>query len=139
MTQSPTTSISTPGRRFLWYHLPAILYGLMIIAVSSLRNLRPPDLDIPQFDKLIHLIEYAFFALLIFRSFYHLGRQPNLRRSLLLSALFVSFFALADEIYQRFVPGRHSDWKDFVVDLLGALLVLLLFGLFRRRWKRKSY
>lgn len=126
-------------RRFLLYHLPALLYAGGIIFVSSLRNLRPPDIDIPQLDKVIHFSEYAIFALLIFRSFYHSGREPNLRRSLFLSALFVSFFALLDETYQHFVPGRHSDWRDFAVDILGAVIVLSLLGLYRNRKKRKSY
>ena len=126
-------------RRFLVYHLPALLYAVGIIAVSSLRYLRPPDIDIPQFDKIIHFSEYAIFAFLIFRSFYHLGREPNLRRSLLLSALFVSLFALLDETYQRFVPGRHSDWRDFAVDVLGAFIVLSCLGLYRGWKRRRSY
>ncbi len=136
-------NLSSPApdrwRRFLLYHLPALAYAGGIIVLSSLRNLRPPDIDIPQLDKVIHFSEYAIFALLIFRSFYHLGRDPNLRRSLLLSALFVSIFALFDETYQRFVPGRHSDWRDFAVDILGAVIILSLLGLYRGWKKRRSY
>lgn len=133
---SPSSSRS---QRFFRYHFPALLYASGIIILSSIQDLRPPDIDIPSLDKLIHLAEYAIFALLTFRSVYHLGKEPNLRRSLSLSALFVSFFALLDELYQRFVPGRHSDWRDFLVDILGACIVLIVLGLFRRARRRSSY
>lgn len=128
-----------PWGRFFRYHLPVILYAAGIIVVSSMQDLRPPDLPVPSFDKIIHFLEYAIFALLTFRSFYHLGKEPNLRRAVLLTALFVSFFAFLDELYQRFVPGRHSDWRDFLVDIIGAYAVLLALGIFRQRNRRRSY
>ncbi|HOD66366.1 MAG TPA: VanZ family protein [candidate division Zixibacteria bacterium] len=130
-----------PGlpERLLRYHLPVLLYAGGIIALSSIRDFRPPDLPIPSLDKVVHLLEYAVFAYLVFRSFYHMGRSPRLGRALLWSALFVTFFALADEMYQRYVPGRHSDWRDFVVDVLGALLVLGILGIYRWRRRRRSY
>lgn len=131
----------SPGRakRFLWYHLPVIVYAGLIITVSSVPNLQTPDLRFLAFDKVAHFLEYAVFALLAFRSFYHLGSSPKLRRSLLLSALFVSFFALLDEMYQHFIPGRYSDWRDFVFDLTGAALVLIVLGVYRRKKQRQSY
>ncbi len=121
------------------YHLPVIVYAAGIIVLSSIRDLRPPAIHAPGIDKIAHFFEYAIFAALTFRSFYHLGKHPNLRRTLLLSALFVSFFALLDELYQYFIPGRHSDWRDFLTDLAGAFLVLALFGIFRKRKRRRSY
>lgn len=47
--------------------------------------------------------------------------------------LFVVFYALADEYYQKFVPGRTSDINDVIADTVGALLYLLIFWLFSRR------
>jgi VanZ family protein len=125
--------------RFVRYHLPVILYALGIIALSSIPDLRPPILPDRGVDKLAHFLEYAIFAALVFRSFYHLGKHANLRRTLLISALFVSVFALLDELYQHFVPGRYSDWRDLLTDIAGALLILALLGLLRRRNRRKSY
>jgi len=127
------------GQRFLRYHLPVILYAAAIVVVSSIRDLRPPPTGISEIDKVAHFLEYAVFSWLTFRSFYHLGKTPNLRRTLLLSALFVSIFALLDEIYQYFIPGRHSDWADFVVDVAGALVILAGLALFRSVRKRSSY
>ncbi len=137
MTNQPDTT--GRGRRFLIYHLPAIAYALGIIALSSTAYLRTPNIRFLAVDKLAHFVEYAVFTLLAFRSIYHLGSKPNLRRSLLWSALFVSLFALSDEVHQHFVPGRHSDWRDFVVDVAGAFLVLVILGIYRQRRRRRVY
>jgi len=40
-------------------------------------------------------------------------------------------YALGDEFHQSFVPGRTADWRDIVVDALGAALAMYL-------WRRHS-
>ena len=77
--------------------------------------------------------EYAIFAFLTFRSISHISSNIRLRSSLLYSAAFLSVFALLDESYQRLIPGRHMDFLDVAVDIIGALLVLSLLGLRQRR------
>ena len=131
------THIST-GRRFLIYHLPALLYAAAILTVSSMSNLRSPEIRMLAFDKIAHLIEFAIFAFLIFRSISHWGHRPNLSKTLLFSALFVLFFALLDETYQYFIPGRQSDPLDVLADISGAAVVLTLLGVRRHRLNRKQ-
>ncbi|MBU8933229.1 MAG: VanZ family protein [candidate division Zixibacteria bacterium] len=115
-------------RRFVLYHLPALLYALGIIALSSIPNLATPQIRIIAVDKVAHFLEYAIFAFLIFRSVSNLSRRPRLRWIVLLSALFLCIFALLDEIYQQYIPGRHMDVLDFVTDVGGALIVLTIMG-----------
>ena len=120
-------------RRFLWYHLPALLYAGAIIMVSSIPNLRTPEVRMVALDKLAHFLEYAIFAFLAFRSFAHLGRSISANTAYLLTILFVSVFAVLDEYFQGFIPGRHMDPLDLVMDLFGAVLVATFFWLRRRR------
>ncbi|MCB2230546.1 VanZ family protein [bacterium] len=124
---------STTGARFLWYHLPVLLYAGLIIAASSLPNLKTPKVDFVALDKLIHFVEYSLFAWITFRSFSHIGRPISLTVAYLLSVLFVSLFAMADEYYQSFVPGRVMDVNDLVMDIGGAILVATFFWLRARR------
>jgi len=112
--------------RFVTYHLPAILYAALIIAVSSIPDLKTPKIIDFQFDKVIHFLEYALLAFLAYRSFTHLGVNITRNTAFLLSALFVGGFAVIDEIYQRTVPGRDSAIGDLSMDLAGAALVLIL-------------
>lgn len=122
-----------PARTFLRYHLPMLLYASAIITVSSIPDLKGPQLRAIPFDKLAHFLEYAIFALLAFRSFGQLvpGIHPNL--ALTISLLFVAGFAGLDEYYQGYVPGRYTDVKDFATDLTGAVLVGLLMWLRARK------
>ena len=50
------------------YHLPVVLYGAAILAVSSIPNLQAPVAGKWPIDKLAHLVEYAGFAILVYRS-----------------------------------------------------------------------
>jgi len=131
MENRPTAS--TVGRRFLWYHFPLILYAILVIGVSSVRNLRGPHVDFIALDKLAHFVEYALFALLTWRSFSNLSSRLSANTALLLSLLFLAVFALIDEYFQSFIPGRHADAADWATDILGAFLVLALLWIRRRR------
>lgn len=121
---------------FLWYHLPVILYAGVIITLSSIPNLKAPQIQIVELDKVAHFFEYAIFAFLTFRSVMHIS--ITITKSLLISALFLSLFALLDEYYQHFIPGRHLDLWDYITDVGGALFVLALLGLRKHRSKIKQ-
>jgi len=131
MTDSATPP--TALKRFLWYHLPALAYAGAIIAISTIPNLRTPEVTGVALDKLAHFIEYAVFAFLAFRAFAHLTPTIRVNSAYLLTILFVSLFALLDEYVQSFIPGRTMDGFDLAMDLLGACLVATFFWLRRRR------
>ena len=130
---NPVPFTSRPFLRFLWYHLPVILYAAAILAVSSMTNLSPPQVRLIAIDKLAHFLEYAVFAYITFRSFSHLGKTFSPSLSYLLTILFVSLFAVGDEYFQSFIPGRVMDATDLLTDIFGAFLVTTFFWLRRRR------
>ena len=121
---------------FFVYHLPAVAYATVIILMSSIPNLKAPEFRFLIFDKLAHFAEYAIFAFLTFRSFSHISRRIARGRAFLLSALFLSLFALLDELHQYFVPGRYSDVYDLIGDILGALVVLAYLWMRPQRAKK---
>lgn len=121
-------------RNFLIYHLPAILYGGLIIYVSSIPNLNRPDFSLFKYDKLIHLIEYAVFAFLIYRSFLQLFPHRKFNYVAYFSLLFLSIFALFDEFFQSRIPGRESDIFDVFSDILGGFLLIIFLHL---RYKKR--
>jgi len=85
----------------------------------------------------IHFVEYGVFALLAFRSSSNIGSISQVNRATLVSALFICVFAVFDEYYQRFIPGRSFDIYDILTDVCGAFLVLSLLWI-RLRRKRNS-
>ncbi|MEW5994211.1 MAG: VanZ family protein [Candidatus Zixiibacteriota bacterium] len=124
-----------PSHTFFVFHLPAILYAAAILVVSSLPPFHAPSLGVSWSDKLLHFAEYAFFAVLTFRSFTHISQRMSLNRAFLLSALFLSVFAILDELHQHYIPGRDPDLADLAGDLLGGLVVLAFL---RRRAQRSN-
>lgn len=108
--------------RRLWTWLPLLAYAGAIIFLSS----QPADdLPRPTFfgeDKLVHLAIYSVLGSLAARA----GTRARLgRRAALLLAGCLAF-ALFDEWYQQFTPGRSSDLLDVLADALGASAGFLL-------------
>ncbi len=120
-------------RRFGWFHLPVVLYSAVIIVVSSIPDLRTPELRVVAFDKLAHFLEYAVFAAIIYRSFSNSRTLIRPNRAFLYGVTFVSLFATFDELYQRLIPGRFSSAADVAADIAGAILVLAYLEVRRRR------
>lgn len=101
---------------FLRYWLPAVAYVGLIFALSSIRG---PDLPggFPNLDKIAHLLEYSLLGLLLGRAirFTLAGRGQTL--AAVSTVLLGAVVGVADELYQRQVPGRSSDVRDWVVDV----------------------
>ena len=133
---SETSRQDSRLRNFAWYHLPAILFAVAILSVSSIPNLHGPELRVVPFDKLAHFLEYAFFSFLIFRSLSRLTWIERATTVFLLSLLILSLFAAGDEYFQRFVPGRQSDPADFAADVIGGILILTYLWLRKHRLGR---
>lgn len=123
------------ARRFFIYHLPVILYAAAIILVSSLRKLPDPGIQLTGLDKIAHILEYALFAALAFRSFSHLSGSIGPKTAVYLSLVFVISFAALDEYFQHFIPGRSSDPADILADTGGAAFVLAYLW-YRQKRKR---
>ncbi len=119
-------------RDFVLYHLPAIGFAAIILVVSSISNPPKPSIEIPNFDKIAHFVEYFLFSILVFRSLQRLFLSSPKRISLLFGLLFVSLFAGIDEYRQQFVPGRFCDGWDYLTDISSALCASLLFFSVRR-------
>ena len=113
-------------RRSDWVFLPAIAYGILIFFLSS----RPGD-ELPTtptvgfpVDKIVHTLEYALLALLIYAGV-RWSRRPFSNQTFALSLTICIVYAATDEIHQMFVPGRDGNMGDLVADAIGALIVLL--------------
>ncbi len=119
-------------KRFLQYHLPVILYGSLILTVSSIPNLRTPEIRFLAFDKVAHFIEYALFAFLAFRSLSNLPPRKNGWGAYIATLVCVLIFSFLDELVQYYTPGRHWDILDILTDFLSGLLVLVAIRLWYR-------
>ncbi|MDD3732701.1 MAG: VanZ family protein [candidate division Zixibacteria bacterium] len=123
---------------FIYYHLPVIIYGSIIIIISSIPRLKPPDLKFYAADKLAHFVEYGIFSYLTFRSFVNIKPNMDLTMVWAISLIFLISFGLLDEYYQSFIPGRFSDLGDWLTDSLSAVLIVTFLWVRRRRLKEAT-
>jgi|YelNatPaOPRAMG01_1025707.scaffolds.fasta_scaffold00118_46 VanZ family protein len=118
---------------FVRYQLPAILYAMLIFAISSVPRLAPPPLGLDLDDKFYHFVEYFIFGYLCARAFYY-QRSRLLRDFALIIALVAgSLYAVSDELHQSFVPGRSADAGDLLADVFGVVSAVALFAALRSR------
>lgn len=80
--------------------------------------------------KTAHMSEYAILLLLIF---YGLEKISTYKYKLSLSLLITFLYACSDEFHQLFIPGRSGQLKDVIIDISGALIMLFVIYLWKKR------
>ncbi len=107
-------------KRALLALLPALGYAGLIFWLSSQSNPLPflPQGFLSQ-DKLLHALEYAVLAGLLFAGLRLAGLRTGL--AIVVAVLAASVYGASDELHQSFVPNRTADVLDWVADTLGAL------------------
>jgi len=111
--------------------LPPLLWMAVIFYLSAQPDLphAPDALLDTLLKKAAHIAEYALLFLLYLRAWKSgRGADQALRTSLWATGV----YALSDELHQAFVPGRHPNWYDVVIDMSGVLLLSWLLR--TRRW-----
>jgi VanZ family protein len=118
----------------LYWLLPSIAYAGLIFYLSNQPS-PLPFLTSRFSDKLLHVVEYAAFAVVATWGLSHLAALPGAARW---AALIGSIYGATDEFHQWFVPHRSADVGDWVADTVGALLGALLAWLLLRRWRARA-
>lgn len=106
------------------YHLPIIIYAVLIFIGSSISTLPSEIPDFDFMDKFIHFMEYFIFGILLWRSAY---KWNKIAKSLMFITIVFSigaFYALSDEFHQLYVPGRDGNLYDWLADIFGLAVGL---------------
>jgi VanZ family protein len=137
---------------FLKYWLPVLLWMVLIFISSTdlmsaehtSRFIGPflrwfaPDISEATIGsvqlavrKCAHFTEYAILAVLVCRAL----RQSVLRtgRIFVVSFFIAAVYAALDEFHQSFIASRTGSHWDVVIDCVGALAGLALYGLVPKR------
>jgi VanZ family protein len=108
-------SALTFRRVYLW--LPPVIYMTAIFHFSSQSD-PLPTLTEHVWDKLLHTVEYAGLAVLIFRGLDGEALRPWVAAAL--TVLLVSLYGASDEWHQLYVPMRSPDVQDWMTDTLAG-------------------
>lgn len=70
--------------------------------------------------KTAHFTEYAILGALFYLNVIQLPKLNRYPKKILLPIFFSFLYACTDEIHQIFVPGRSTQFRDILIDTLGA-------------------
>ncbi len=117
----------------LTYFLPAAIYCGLIFFLSS----GPIDIDLKFFywDKGWHWLEFLLLGFLLSFGFFRVfSDRPVL--AIYLTLMTGAVVGVSDEIHQLFVPGRNCDWKDWMADITGVAVGLIIYLISEKKLKK---
>lgn len=113
----------------LKYYGPAVLGALLILTLSSLDQDTVSSYSWGLGDFFLHSAEYNLFGVTLIWAFFKDKPGVELKPSYRLAVSVGALTAIADEIYQSFVPTRYSTVEDVVADVFGLILSIITFSL----------
>jgi len=134
-------------RRLAWdavfYWIPLVLWMAWVFYWSSRPKLPRPNRRVGvrdhTFEFWAHTFTFAVLTILAWRAArYPLARRMSrlARLALPTAALFAAFYGASDELHQRFVPGRWPTLEDWLADMLGVAIAVVLLLIWQWLWGR---
>lgn len=112
------------ARRLLWVWLPAVAQMAAIYFASSIPDLGElPGGVSPDFG---HFVGYALLGGLLARALADARVAGLTNRVSALAWLASAVYGATDEFHQSFVPGRTPDVNDWLVDITGAAVAVIV-------------
>ncbi|HHB79374.1 MAG TPA: hypothetical protein ENK85_09100 [Saprospiraceae bacterium] len=112
--------------------LPAVLWAILIVGLSSMPGASLPDMNLFEPDKLAHATVYALFTGLILRGFYLYNGKTKVKwvPQVLTAFIVAAGWGYLMELMQdRYFPGRMFEIADEIANIFGTILSIGIFKL----------
>jgi VanZ family protein len=110
---------------------PLGLYWLLIFTLTTIPTTHIPDVGIG--DKISHFLAYFGLAILVDLTLQFQLRFPKMNSSPhIYTLIFVTVYGLLDELHQLLVPGRMCALDDWIADIIGGIIGILLLVILKR-------
>lgn len=112
-------------------YFPLVFYWITLIIATSLPSKDIPNLKIN--DKIEHFLAYLVLGFLFNLAVIFQNKYKYLKKYAFLSTIvFLSIYAIIDELHQVFIPGRECSFLDWGADTIGILLGVLTTYIFMK-------
>lgn len=85
--------------------------------------------------ELMHIFEYFVLGFLVIKNLKNFKIKEKIY---IITILFNFIYASFDEIHQLFIVGRSFEYYDIFMDMLGTILVILLFNIKFKKIEKTS-
>lgn len=120
-------------------YIPLVLYWVLIFILTSL----PSDaisLVVSIGDKVNHLLAYFGLAFLLNFTLHFQSKISLTNMSAaILTIIIAGVYGAADELHQNFVPGRFPEFLDWIANVLGAFIGVLLVNFIIHEGSKKLF
>ncbi len=104
---------------------------LVIFIQSSFPAVELPKVEFFSADKIVHAGVYGLLAALCFISLIHIKKENLFTGNVYLwTGIITILYGASDEIHQYFVPNRSSELQDWLADIAGVIVMLILIKVF---------
>lgn len=114
----------------IYYWLPPIVWMGTIFYMSSQKSIATGGnlaADFVTF-KSLHIIEYAFLFLLLYRAFSSL-KYINVHLYAISAFFIATLFSVTDELHQLSIPTRSGQLRDILFDVAG---MVIMYGIIKK-------
>ena len=106
-------------------YLPLIFYWILLFTLTSLPTESVPSVGVN--DKVEHLLAYFGLSFLLYLALLFQKKSIILKNYAVLFTFLVVFaYGIMDEVHQLLVPGRSCELLDFLADMLGGVIGIIV-------------
>jgi len=125
--------------RWLRAWAPALLWSIVIFALSSIPGNQLPMPGWWSADKFVHGAVYGVLGALCWRGVRATwAREHGAAMQIIAAVALTGLYGITDELHQAFTPRRSPDPFDVVADIVGGLLGALVCVAIVARTRAKS-
>ncbi|RPI02722.1 MAG: hypothetical protein EHM72_03460 [Calditrichaeota bacterium] len=108
------------------WNLPLFVWTVTILILTWYPKIEMPDFGFDAQDKIAHFAVFFILGVLACRSFskYEINR---LAFAVTIALKYTLFFAVIDEVVQKYIPGRLFDPYDALFNILGSATSVIFF------------
>jgi len=120
--------------KVLLIYLPLIFYWILLFTLTTLPSHSIPAVGVN--DKLEHTLAYFGLSFLLYLTLLFQKKSIMVKKyAMLFTLLIVVFYGAVDEVHQLLIPGRSCELLDFLADMLGGILGIVLLKILIRVYK----
>ena len=106
-------------------HIPLIVYWIILFILTSLPSGMAITTDVS--DKINHFGAYGLLSIFLYSTLYFQNKFFILKKyPALFTVAIASVYGALDEFHKMYVPGRSDELLDWIADLSGSIVAVLV-------------
>jgi len=118
----------------LLVYLPLIFYWIILFTLTTLPTHSVPSVGVN--DKVEHLLAYFGLSFLLYLTLLFQKKSIILKNyAVLFTFLAVFAYGIMDEVHQLLIPGRSCELLDFLADMFGGVVGIVVLKILIKFYK----